>query len=159
MPLCFQSLPLYLSTSLSSCFYLNLLAWFANRNQIEQFVIQTRCVRDVPFFFAVSIVVCEHWMIASLCDVVLVVNAFGNTWCARFFSYSNFSCRCQFDTKPPRNCELRYFYRILHHIQSTLKGNGIFFALKPHFVIVFFSFFRKLWHATHNGIQLSVCKH
>lgn len=38
------------------------------------------------FFSAVSIVVCEHWMIASLCDVVLLVNAFGNTWCARFFS-------------------------------------------------------------------------
>lgn len=62
--------------------------WHASRtNRAVCYLSSVRARCFYAFFTAVAdIVVWEHWMIASLCDVVLLVNAFGDTCCALFFS-------------------------------------------------------------------------
>lgn len=139
--------------------------WRASRtNRAVCYLSSVRARCFCAFFTAVAdIVVWEHWMIASLCDVVLLVNAFGDTCCALFFN-SYFSCRCQSDTKPSRNCELRFFYRILHHWHSAYtKRQRHFFSHEPNFSIVFFSLLLHWifgnFDTQHNGIQSRICKY
>lgn len=112
------------------------------------------------FFSAVGIVVCEHWMIASLCDVVLLVNAFGNTWSARFFFL--FKLQLSLSIRYQTTAKLwttLFLPHITSHPKHTKRQRHFFRPQTTFCDCFFFPFFWKLWHATHNGIQLSVCKY